>query len=73
MGATSGAGVPQIVVVGGYMKEHFAYLAEKFGVILVENDSYLTRNNNGSIYAAREYIRNSYICSSDNYFNENPF
>ena len=67
------AGVPQIVVVVGYMKEHFAYLAEKFGVIIVDNDSYLTRNNNGSIYAAREYIRNSYICSSDNYFNENPF
>lgn len=67
------AGVPQIVVVVGYMKEHFLYLQEKFGVIIVENDSYLSRNNNGSIYAARDYIRNSYICSSDNYFNENPF
>lgn len=67
------AGIPQIVVVVGYMKEHFQYLAEKFGVIIVENNSYLTRNNNGSIYAAKDYIRNSYICSSDNYFNENPF
>lgn len=67
------AGVPQIIVVVGYMKEHFLYLQEKFGVIIVENNSYLTRNNNGSIYAAKDYIRNSYICSSDNYFNENPF
>ena len=67
------AGIPQIVIVVGYMKEHFLYLQEKFGVIIVENDSYLSRNNNGSIYAAKDYIRNSYICSSDNYFNENPF
>lgn len=67
------AGIPQIIVVVGYMKEAFMYLQDKFGVIIVENDSYLTRNNNGSIYAARDYIRNTFICSSDNYFNENPF
>ena len=67
------AGISQIIVVVGYMKEHFRYLEEKFGVILVDNDSYLTRNNNGSIYAAKDYIRNTYICSSDNYFNDNPF
>lgn len=67
------AGIPQIIVVVGYMKEDFRYLEDKFGVILVDNDSYLTRNNNASIYAAKDYIRNTYICSSDNYFNENPF
>lgn len=67
------AGVPKIYIVVGYMKEHFQYLAEKFGVTILENDSYLTRNNNGSIWAAKDYIRNTYICSSDNYFNENPF
>lgn len=67
------AGIPEIIVVVGYMKESFYYLKEKYGVIIVENDSYLTRNNNGSIYAAKDYIRNTYICSSDNYFNENPF
>ena len=67
------AGISQIIVVVGYMKEAFLYLKDKFGVIIVENDSYLTRNNNASIYAAKEYIRNSYICSSDNYFNDNPF
>lgn len=67
------AGVPEIIVVVGYMKEHFMYLAEKFGVRIVVNDSYLTRNNNASIYAVKEYLGNSYICSSDNYFNDNPF
>ena len=67
------AGISEIIIVVGYMKESFYYLQEKYGVIIVENDSYLTRNNNGSIYAAKDYIRNTYICSSDNYFNENPF
>lgn len=67
------AGIEQIIVVAGYMKEQFMYLRDKFGVIIVENNDYLTRNNNASIYAARDYIKNTYICSSDNYFSENPF
>ena len=67
------AGIDEIILVVGYMKESFEYLREKFGVIIVENNEYLTRNNNGSIYAAREYLKNTYICSSDNYFSQNPF
>lgn len=67
------AGIDEIIVVTGYRKELFYYLREKFGVIIVENDDYLHRNNNGSIWAARSYLRNSYICSSDNYFSVNPF
>lgn len=67
------AGVPEIIVVTGYRGEQFAYLADKFGVILAENREYLTRNNNGSIHAARRWLKNSYVCSSDNYFLENPF
>jgi len=67
------AGIAQVIIVVGYMKEQFLYLREKFDVIIVENDAFLTRNNNSSIFAARDYIKNSYICSSDNYFGENPF
>ncbi len=67
------AGIKEIVIVVGYMKEQFAYLADKFGVIIVENPAYLVRNNNSTIYAAKDYLKNSYICSSDNYFSENPF
>lgn len=67
------AGVEKIVIVTGYKKEQFAYLKERYGVTLVENREYATRNNNGSIYAARPYIRNSYICCADNYFSINPF
>lgn len=67
------AGVPEIIIVVGYMKEQFSYLADKYGVIIAENNDYLNRNNNGSIYAAKDYLRNTYICSSDNYFSVNPF
>lgn len=67
------AGIKEIVVVTGYMSEQFEYLAEKYNVILINNVDYLTRNNHASIYAARDYIKNSYICSSDNYFENNPF
>ena len=67
------AGINEIIIVIGYKAEQFEYLKEKFGVILVYNLEYLNRNNNGSIFAVREYLKNSYICSSDNYFLQNPF
>ena len=67
------AGIEEVVVVTGYKAEKFEYLKDKYGVVLINNPYYLTRNNNSSIYAAREYIKNSYICSSDNYFITNPF
>ena len=67
------AGVPEIYIVTGYKAEQFAYLVPKYGVKLLHNPDYLTRNNNSSIWVARDVLRNSYLCSSDNYFAENPF
>lgn len=67
------AGVPEIYIVTGYKSEQFEYLKEKFGVHLVRNSEYLVRNNNSSIYAVKDILKNTYICSSDNYFSENPF
>lgn len=67
------AGVPEIYVVVGYKAEMFTYLEEKFGVHLVLNRDFLTRNNNGSIYAVKDILKNTYICSADNYFSVNPF
>ena len=67
------AGVPEIVVVTGYRAEDFAYLRDKFGVKLVHNPDYLTRNNNSTIRAVSGLLKNSYVCSSDNYFTDNPF
>lgn len=67
------AEIQDIFIVVGYKKEMYEYLTEKYGVTLIENKEYATRNNNSSIYAAREILRNSYVCSSDNYFPENVF
>ena len=66
-------GIHDIIVVTGYKKEQFEYLKEKYGVQLIENKDYHIRNNHSSIYAARAYLKNSYVCSADNYFTINPF
>ena len=66
-------GIDEIVIVVGYMKEHFEYLKEKYGVILVEATDYQTRNNHASVYAARKYLKNTIITSSDLYFAQNVF
>lgn len=68
-----GAGIHDIYIVTGYKAEQFQYLETKYEVKLIHNSEFLTRNNNGSIWAARDVIGNSYICSADNYFAENPF
>ena len=67
------AGIQEIVVVVGYLKEKFEYLQEKYGVILIENPDYKTKNNHSTLYAARKYLKNTFICSGDNYFAENVF
>ena len=67
------AGIDDITVVVGYKKEYFFYLQEKYGVDLVNNDEYASRNNNGSIWRVRDRLANTYVCSSDDYFTENPF
>lgn len=66
-------GISEIILVTGYKAEQFGWLKKKYGVILSENREYQTRNNHSSIYAARDYLDNSYICSGDNYFVKNPF
>lgn len=67
------AGIKEIIVVTGYNAEQFEYLRDKYHVVLVHNPDYINRNNNASIYVVRDYLKNSYICSSDNYFITNPF
>lgn len=66
-------GVPEIVVVVGYMMDKFIYLREKYGVKLVVNNEFETKNTHSSIYHARDYLGNTYIVCSDNYYPENMF
>lgn len=67
------AGIHDITVVVGYMKEQFFYLQDKFGVSLVVNEDYWRWNNVSSLIRVRDRLHNTYICSSDNYFSDNPF
>ena len=67
------AGINDITVVLGYKKEMFSYLEQQFGARLIYNPEYNTKNNIQSLLCAREYLENAYICSSDDYFTENPF
>lgn len=67
------AGIDDIIVVVGYKKEEFFYLEDAFGVKIVVNDEYAKRNNNSTIQKVRQYLGNTFICSSDDYFTENPF
>lgn len=67
------AGITNITVVVGYMKEAFFYLEDKFGVKIRVNEQYASRNNNSTLYLVREQLGNTYICSSDDYFTENVF
>ncbi len=67
------AGIDEIYVVIGYMKELFFYLEEKFNVKLIINNDYALRNNTGTLWLVKDYLTNSYVCSSDDYFTENVF
>ena len=67
------AGIRDITVVVGYMKEAFFYLEDLFGVKIRVNEEYLERNNNSTLMLVREQLGNTYICSSDDYFTQNVF
>lgn len=67
------AGINNITIVVGYKKEYFFYLESKYGVSIVINDEYASRNNHASLMKVRERLGNTYICSSDDYFTLNPF
>ena len=67
------AGINEIAVVVGYKKELFFYLEEKYGVQIVINRDFASRNNHSTLMRVREMLANTYVCSSDNYFVENPF
>lgn len=68
------AGIKEIIIVLGYKKEAFFYLESKFqGLKIIINPEYNTKNNTHTLYLAQKYIKNTFICSSDDYFEINPF
>ena len=67
------SGIRDITIVVGYMKEKFFYLQDKFGVDIVINEDYYRYNNTSTLIKVLNKLKNTYICSSDNYFVENVF
>ena len=68
------AGVADIYVVVGYMKEKFFYLERKYDKVhLVVNNNFGVKGNLYSVYMAKVHLGNSYICCADHYFVNNPF
>ncbi len=67
------AGISDITVVTGYKSDMFDYLREKYDVDLVFNEDYARYNNISSLIRVTDRLKNTYICSSDNYFPENVF
>lgn len=66
-------GVTQIIIVVGYMKEKFDYLIDEYGVELVVNPDYASKNNISSLALVADRISNSYIIPSDIWCDRNPF
>lgn len=66
-------GVQDIVVVVGFMKESFDYLIDEYGVELVVNPDYASKNNLSSLAMVAERISNTYIVPSDIWCDRNPF
>lgn len=67
------AGIKDITVVVGYMKEMFFYLSDKYGVDIVVNEDYYKYNNPSTLMRVKDRLKNTYICSSDDYFSINVF
>lgn len=67
------AGITNIIIVVGYLKEKLFYLGEKYNVDIVVNEDYYRFNNTSTLIRVADKLDNTYICSSDNYFTENPF
>ncbi len=67
------AGIKDIAVVAGFMKESFEYLMDDFGVDLIINSEYASRNNLHSLALAADRIDHTYIIPCDVWAKENPF
>lgn len=67
------AGIREIYLVVGFMKEKYFYLEQKYGVKFLVNNTFEHKGNLYSLYVARHYLEDSFICCADHYFLENPF
>lgn len=66
-------GIKEIYIVVGFMKERYEYLIDEYGVELVVNPEYASRNNLHSVNLVREHLENVYVIPCDIWCDRNPF
>lgn len=66
-------GINDISIVVGFMKESFEYLSDKFGVELIVNNMYSSKNNLYSVGLCLDRLSNCYIIPCDIWCEINPF
>ena len=66
-------GIDSIYLVVGHMKEAFDYLIDKYGVKLIYNPDFMSRNHFSSLFHAADYLDNSYVLTGDCWMEENVF
>lgn len=69
------AGIYDITIVVGYLKEKFDYLIDKYNVKLLYNPEYHNKNTLTTVYRARDCFKgkNTYLLSSDNWIRNNMY
>ena len=67
------AGIHDITVITGFMKDSFEYLIDEYGVDIIYNPNYAVKNNLFSFCKALDRIGNTYIIPCDLYCRTNPF
>lgn len=66
-------GVKEIYIVVGFMKEKYEYLIDEYGVELVVNPEYASKNNLHSLKLVAGRLSNSYVIPCDIWCDRNPY
>ena len=67
------AGIFDITIVVGYLKEKFEYLTDKYNVKLLYNPDYAEKNNISTLFYSKKILKNTYILTSDIYMEKNLY
>ena len=67
------AGICEIILVTGFMKERYEYLTDKYQVTPLYCRDYPTKNNLYTLACAAEYLEDAYIVPCDVWFYRSPF
>jgi len=67
------AGIREIHIVVGFLKEQYEYLIDEYGVELIVNPEYARKNNLYSLSLARRHLSNTYVIPCDIWCSRNPY